>query len=65
MEFEAFKHLIRRLAHEWFKRAQLEREDCISTYLKSSPYTAQQTDDNVAAYEKLMDIRMKLYVSFK
>ena len=34
--------------------------DMINTYLKESPFVAKQTPDNELAYEKLMDIRLKM-----
>ncbi len=67
MNFEGFADLMRRVAREWYDRAEAEHKADfrdIHDYLQHSPFTANQTDDNEAAYEKLMDVRMKLYVSF-
>ena len=66
MNFEGFTDILHRVAREWFDRAHAEFKgdfDSISEYLQDSPFTAKQTPENEEAYERLMDIRMKLYVS--
>ena len=65
MNFEGFKILIQRVAGEWWNLARREiiEIDSIKAYLQDSPFLAKQTPENEAAYEKLMDIRCKLYVS--
>ena len=32
----------------------------VNNYLKESPFVAKQTPDNELAYEKLMDVRLKM-----
>ena len=34
--------------------------DYVEQYLKESPFTAKQTQENEIAYERLMDVRLKL-----
>lgn len=65
MNFEGFKDLIQRVAMQWYSAAKKEIPDmdAIDAYLSINPFTAEQTHDNEEAYERLMDIRMKLYVS--
>ena len=50
---------------EWYAKAKKEITDieAVDAYLAVNPFSAQQTSDNEDAYEKLMDCRMKLYVS--
>jgi len=62
MNFEGFQDLMRRIARTWYERAKAEviEMDMINTYLKESPFVAKQTPDNELAYEKLMDIRLKM-----
>ena len=38
--------------------------DAVDAYLAKNPFTAEQTADNEIAYEKLMDVRCKLYVIY-
>ena len=38
--------------------------DAVDAYLAKNPFTAEQTADNEIAYEKLMDVRCKLYVRY-
>ena len=65
MNFEGFADLLHRVVGEWYKLAKKELEDIddINTYLEKSPFTAKQTPENERAYEKLMDLRMKMFVS--
>ena len=65
MNFEGFKDLIQRVATSWYAAAKRDITDieAVDAYLALNPFTAQQTSDNEEAYEKLMDCRMKLYVS--
>ena len=65
MNFEGFKDLIQRVGMEWYAKAKREITDieAVDAYLAVNPFSAQQTSDNEDAYEKLMDCRMKLYVS--
>ena len=65
MNFEGFKILIQRVAAEWWNLAKKEiiEIDSVKAYLQDSPFLAKQTPENEAAYERLMDIRCKLYVS--
>lgn len=35
----------------------------VNEYLQVNPFTARQTPENEIAYERLMDVRLKLYVS--
>ena len=65
MNFEGFKDLIQRVAIEWWKLAKREiiEFDQVRIYLQESPFLAKQTPDNEIAYERLMDVRCKLYVS--
>ena len=44
-----------------FKFAQLLQ---VTEYLQENPFTAKQTPENEIAYERLMDVRLKLLVSF-
>ena len=67
MNFEGFKQLMHRVAHAWYESAKRNSTcdfDHIQAYLKDDPFTAKQTNDNEEAYEALMDIRLKLYVSW-
>ena len=34
--------------------------DLVNAYLKDSPFTAKQSPENEIAYERLMDVRLKL-----
>ena len=36
----------------------------VTEYLQENPFTAKQTPENEIAYERLMDVRLKLLVSF-
>ena len=65
MNFEGFKDLISRVAMQWYGNAKKEILDfeAVDAYLEKNPFTAEQTSDNEEAYEKLMDVRCKLYVS--
>ena len=65
MNFEGFKDLIQRVGMEWYAKAKKEITDieAVDAYLAVNPFSAQQTSDNEDAYEKLMDCRMKLFVS--
>ena len=64
MNFEGFKDLIQRVAVEWWRLAKREiiELDSVKTYLQESPFLAKQTTENETAYERLMDVRVKLYV---
>ena len=64
MNFEGFKDLIQRVAAQWWQLAQREiiELDSIKKYLQDSPFLAKQTPENESAYERLMDVRCKLYV---
>ena len=66
MNFEGFKDLISRVAMQWYGNAKKEILDfeAVDAYLEKNPFTAEQTSDNEEAYEKLMDVRCKLYVSY-
>jgi len=63
MNFEGFKDLISRVAMQWYGNAKKEILDfeAVDAYLEKNPFTAEQTSDNEEAYEKLMDVRCKLY----
>ena len=65
MNFEGFKDLIQRVAIKWYSQSKREITDleAVDSYLAVNPFTAQQTHDNEEAYERLMDVRMKLFVS--
>ena len=65
MNFEGFKDLIHRVVTQWWQLAKKEivELDFVTTYLEESPFKAKQTPGNEIAYEKLMDVRVKLYVS--
>ena len=65
MNFEGFKILIQRVAIEWWALAKKEiiELDSVKNYLQESPFLAKQTPENESAYERLMDIRCKLFVS--
>ena len=68
LNFEGFRDLIGRVAVQWYAAAKKEFGAdfaAIDAYLAQNPFTATQTTDNEAAYEKLMDIRCKLFVSLK
>merc|ERR1712130_1072299 len=62
MTFEGFQDLMRRIARNWYERAKAEiiEMNIVNNYLKESPFVAKQTPDNELAYEKLMDIRLKV-----
>ena len=66
MNFEGFKDLISRVAIQWYGNAKKEILDfeAVDAYLEKNPFSAEQTADNEEAYEKLMDVRCKLYVSY-
>ncbi len=65
MNFEGFKDLIQRVAVQWYAIAKKEiiEMDAVNNYLSKNPFTAAQTAENEEAYERLMDVRCKLYVS--
>ena len=65
MNFEGFKILVQRVAIEWWALAKREiiELDSVKNYLQDSPFLAKQTPENEAAYERLMDVRCKLFVS--
>merc|ERR1711963_1336644 len=62
MTFEGFQDLMRRIARNWYERAKAEiiEMNMVNNYLKESPFVAKQTPENELAYEKLMDIRLKM-----
>jgi len=62
MNFEGFQDLMRRIARTWYERAKAEiiEMDSVNNYLKDSPFIAKQTPENELAYEKLMDVRLKM-----
>jgi len=62
MNFEGFQDLMRRIARTWYERAKAEiiEMNMVNNYLKESPFVAKQTPDNELAYEKLMDVRLKM-----
>jgi len=62
MNFEGFQDLMRRIARTWYERSKIEvlEMDYVEQYLKESPFTAKQTQENEIAYERLMDVRLKL-----
>ena len=65
MNFEGFQHLLTRVVSDWYELARKEFKadfESIYYYLQESPFTAKQTPENEEAYERLMDVRMKLYV---
>ena len=64
MNFEGFQDLIHRVVTQWWQVAKKEivEMDLVTTYLEESPFKAKQTPGNEIAYEKLMDVRVKLYV---
>ena len=39
---------------------QILEMDMVNAYLKDSPFTAKQSPENEIAYERLMDVRLKL-----
>ena len=39
---------------------QILEMDMVNAYLKDSPFTSKQTPENEIAYERLMDVRLKL-----
>lgn len=66
MNFEGFKQLVHRIGSEWYKAVKKDPScdmEIINLYLNNDPFTAKQTPENEEAYEHLMDVRMKLYVS--
>merc|ERR1712004_267940 len=62
MNFEGFQDLMRRIARAWYERARAEiiEMNMVNNYLKESPFVAKQTPENELAYEKLMDVRLKM-----
>jgi len=62
MNFEGFQDLMRRIARTWYERAKVEimEMDMVNEYLKESPFTAKQSPENETAYERLMDVRLKM-----
>lgn len=62
MNFEGFQDLMRRIARTWYERSKLEiiEMDMVQDYLKESPFVAKQTPENETAYERLMDVRLKM-----
>merc|ERR1711962_1156243 len=62
MNFEGFQDLMRRIARAWYERAKAEiiEMNLVNNYLKESPFVAKQTPENELAYEKLMDVRLKM-----
>ena len=62
MNFEGFQDLMRRIARTWYERAKIEilEMDMVNAYLQDSPFTAKQSTENEIAYERLMDLRLKL-----
>ena len=66
MDFEQFRDLLHRIVRSWYAQAKIEIIDMkkINTYLQENPMTAKATKDNEEAYEKLMDIRCNMVVSF-
>ena len=62
MNFEGFQDLMRRVARTWYERARVEilEFDLVTAYLQHSPFTSQQTPNHETAYERLMDVRLKL-----
>merc|ERR1712013_193803 len=62
MNFEGFQDLMRRIARAWYERAKAEiiEMNMVNNYLKESPFVAKQTPENELAYEKLMDVRLKM-----
>jgi len=64
LNFEGFRDLIQRVGVQWYAQAKKEYKSefgAIDAYLAKNPFTAEQTTDNEGAYEKLMDIRMKMF----
>jgi len=53
---------MRRIARTWYERSKLEilEIDMVNAYLQYSPFTAKQSNENEIAYERLMDVRLKL-----
>merc|ERR1712128_296689 len=62
MNFEGFQDLMRRIARTWYERAKMEimEMDMVDAYLKESPFVAKQSTENETAYERLMDVRLKM-----
>jgi len=62
MNFEGFQDLMRRIARTWYERSKMEivEMEMVTTYLQESPFVAKQTPENETAYERLMDVRMKM-----
>jgi len=62
MNFEGFQDLMRRIARTWYERSKVEvmEMDLVNAYLQESPFTAKQSTENELAYERLMDVRLKL-----
>eukprot|EP00090_Calanus_glacialis_P027047 TRINITY_DN4255_c0_g1_i1.p1 TRINITY_DN4255_c0_g1~~TRINITY_DN4255_c0_g1_i1.p1 ORF type:complete len:575 (-),score=153.79 TRINITY_DN4255_c0_g1_i1:116-1840(-) len=62
MNFEGFQDLMRRIARTWYERAKMEimEMDMVNEYLKESPFVAKQSTENETAYERLMDVRLKM-----
>jgi len=64
LNFEGFRDLIQRVAVQWYALAKKEfgaDMAVVDAYLAKNPFTAEQSSENEAAYEKLMDIRCKLF----
>jgi len=53
---------MRRIARTWYERSKIEiiEMEMVNSYLSESPFTAKQTPENETAYERLMDVRLKL-----
>ena len=53
---------MRRIARTWYERSKVEvmEMDLVNSYLQESPFTAKQSTENELAYERLMDVRLKL-----
>ena len=53
---------MRRIARTWYERSKVEvmEMDLVNAYLQESPFTAKQSTENELAYERLMDVRLKL-----
>ena len=48
------------LDHNHFNLFQIIEMNMVNNYLKESPFVAKQTPENELAYEKLMDVRLKM-----
>merc|ERR1711963_1083983 len=62
MNFGGFQDLMRRIARTWYERSKIQilEMDMVKAYLQDSPFTAKQSPENEIAYERLMDVRLKL-----